>query len=131
MYGDTDDDLVLPGDAGGAGNALETDATTIVDMNAAKYSYARYRMTKYEQALVRPTLQTLVSVPLTFKDGANQQIAPLRAVLNVDSDDYLFKAFKRDPVKHELERVAFSVLREWSRMVGDREREGSAGHDGE
>jgi len=40
--------------------ALSSGKIVATDLNEAKYGYSRYKMTKYQQALVRQSMQALV-----------------------------------------------------------------------
>lgn len=123
METDMDDDLALDREGGNAGLALRRDRSTTVDMRVARDSYTGYRMTKYDQALVRPTLQSLHSVPISGASVSSKlQIdVPIEAVLNFDSDDALVEAFKRDAVAEALERAGHRLVEAWRVFaVGDR-----------
>jgi predicted acylesterase/phospholipase RssA/FMN phosphatase YigB (HAD superfamily) len=85
---DPDDRMDLPITAGGAGQCFTSRKPIIVDLYRAKREYPRFRMSKYEQALVRSSLRSLLSVPIfdpqSRGDPANR---PVMGVLNLDSDD--------------------------------------------
>jgi hypothetical protein len=78
----------LPIEAGGAGQCFTNRNPIIVDLYRAKREYPRFRMSKYEQALVRSSLRSLLSVPIfrpqSKGDPADRSVM---GVLNFDSDD--------------------------------------------
>jgi len=85
---DPDDRMDLPLEAGGAGQCFATRNPIAVDLYRAKREYSNFRMSKYEQALVRSTLRSLLSVPIFDPRSDSQSTGPsVMGVLNVDSDD--------------------------------------------
>jgi predicted acylesterase/phospholipase RssA/FMN phosphatase YigB (HAD superfamily) len=85
---DPDDRMDLRLEAGGAGQCFTSGRPIIVDLYRAKREYPRFKMSKYEQALVRSTLRSLLSVPI-FDPRSSIEVADRRVigVLNLDSDD--------------------------------------------
>lgn len=85
---DPDDRMELSLDAGGAGQCFAERAPILVDLYRARREFSSFRMSKYEQALVRSSLKTLLSVPI-FDMRADGDLSerPLIGVLNFDSDD--------------------------------------------
>lgn len=85
---DPDDRMDLPIEAGGAGQCFTGRKPVIVDLQRAKREYPSFRMSKYEQALVRSSLRSLLSVPI-FDPKSNDSITDrvVIGVLNIDSDD--------------------------------------------
>jgi hypothetical protein len=85
---DPDDRMDLPLEAGGAGQCFMSRKPIIVDLERAKREYSTFQMSKYEQALVRSSLRSLLSVPIfdprSDGDPANRSVM---GVLNFDSDD--------------------------------------------
>jgi predicted acylesterase/phospholipase RssA/FMN phosphatase YigB (HAD superfamily) len=85
---DPDDMMDLPLTAGGAGRCFTSRKPILVDLHRARREYPIFKMSKYEQALVRPTLRSLLSVPIfdarTKGEPLNREVA---GVLNIDSDD--------------------------------------------
>jgi predicted acylesterase/phospholipase RssA/FMN phosphatase YigB (HAD superfamily) len=85
---DPDDRMDLPIEAGGAGQCFTNRKPIIVDLYRAKREYPRFRMSKYEQALVRSSLRSLLSVPIFHPeprgDPADRRVM---GTLNFDSDD--------------------------------------------
>src|SRR5665213_2367503 len=88
MEFDSDDRMDLPLDAGGAGQCFTSRKPIVVDLYRAKREFPRFKMSKYEQALVRTSLRSLLSVPI-FLPQAGRDLAdgPVVGVLNFDSDD--------------------------------------------
>ena len=77
---DTDDQLEFNTDAGVAGECLRTGRLMSVDMDQAKVEFeSRWKLSKYQQALVRKDLKSLICVPILAEDGS-----PM-AVLSLDS----------------------------------------------
>jgi NTE family protein len=85
---DPDDRMDLPIEAGGAGRCFTNRKPQIVDLQRAKREYPSFRMSKYEQALVRSSLRSLLSVPI-FDPRSTGDIErrSVMGVLNIDSDD--------------------------------------------
>jgi predicted acylesterase/phospholipase RssA/FMN phosphatase YigB (HAD superfamily) len=94
---DTDDELKFPLDAGGVGRAYRQREPEIVDLERAKRDYPTYNMSKYHQALVRQSLNSLLCVPLFDPRGGQMDIGAreMIGVLNFDSDDNLLDDFAR------------------------------------
>ena len=79
----------------------------VCDLVDAKQTFqSAYKMTKYQQALVRPELKSLLSVPIFDQNKYDQTRPktgnPLVGVLNFDSDDNLLADF----AKPEVQRAA-------------------------
>ena len=104
MQDDADDQLEFCIDAGAAGCCWQTRDIVPCDLNEAKVNFAtRYKMTKYQQALVRPSLQSLMCTPVFDKKnhttvGPNST-SPLIAVLSFDSDENLLREFCQEVVQ--------------------------------
>lgn len=99
MEDDFDDRLILGLEEGAIGRCWQSkDETVLVNMKeAAKTFETEWRMTKYQQRLVRSTLETLVSIPvfepeILDKRGLNGEDMKL-AVLSIDSDEDLENDF--------------------------------------
>jgi NTE family protein len=85
---DSDDRMNLPIEAGGAGRCFTGRKPLIVDLERAKREYPSFRMSKYEQALVRSSLRSLLSVPIfNPKSRDDLENRSVIGVLNIDSDD--------------------------------------------
>jgi NTE family protein len=85
---DSDDRMDLPLDAGGAGHCYTAKKPRLVDLDRAKREFSSFKMTKYQQALVRSSLRSLLSVPLFMPGWAGDDSQrPVIGVLNFDSDD--------------------------------------------
>ena len=74
-----------------------------------------YKMTKYQQALVRRELKSLLSVPIFnhlefLSERANIE-NPLIGVLNFDSDADLLKSFAKQAVQQEAVECAKTLSR--------------------
>lgn len=112
MSGDNDDDLELPLTSGATGIALKEREVMLTDMTDARYGYQEFRMTKYQQALVRPSLKTLISIPLIDGDE------PV-GVLSFDSDDDLLPCFQEnDQLLEYMEKIGIAVLAMWKSVAG-------------
>jgi predicted acylesterase/phospholipase RssA/FMN phosphatase YigB (HAD superfamily) len=85
---DADDRMELSLEAGGAGQCYTGRNTIIVDLLRAKREYPSFQMSKYEQALVRPSLRSLLSVPIFDPQSRGSlENRKVIGVLNIDSDD--------------------------------------------
>lgn len=114
MDGDADDDLVLDKNSGAAGIALRKRRAVVADMQEAQLRFSEYyQMTKYQQAMVRPTLKALISVPMLPRVPREDGVPPVRAVVNFDSDDLLVDAFKERNVLEEFYQIAAELLEAW------------------
>ena len=88
MEFDPDDRMDLPIEAGGAGRCFASRKQVIVDLQRAKREYPRFFMSKYDQALVRSTLRSLLCVPIFDpRTSGDPERRHLMGVLNIDSDD--------------------------------------------
>jgi NTE family protein len=88
MEFDSDDRMDLPIEAGGAGQCYTRRKPVIVDLQRAKREYPHFRMSKYEQALVRSSLRSLLSVPIfNPRSKGDVESRSVMGVLNIDSDD--------------------------------------------
>lgn len=120
MDGDADDDLALDEKSGAAGIALLRGSAVVADMEEAQLRFSEYyRMTKYQQALVRPTLKALVSVPMSGEvlNGDASRAPPVHAVVNFDSDDPLVNAFAEPKVRNSLYRTTDKMLKAWGTLA--------------
>lgn len=89
MDNDADDRLEFEIGSGASGSCWEQQRPVVCDLNAAKATFAsQWKMNKYQQALVRRELNSLLCVPIF--DPSTAQII---AVLNFDSDDNLLAEF--------------------------------------
>lgn len=105
MEPDADDQLELSIDGGAAGFCWQHHRYFICDLVDARVSYAtKYKMTKYQQALVRRDLKSLVCIPVfdrkKYTDPKNNENNPLIAILSFDSDEELSVEFARDDVRN-------------------------------
>lgn len=113
MQGDADDDLVLDQNNPGAPTAFNDRDITYVDVTSAKTDL---RMTKYERALLRPTLAALIAVPIfdslaRWESETNHRQEPV-GVLCLDSDMSLHEEFANvDFIRTLIERsISFAPL---------------------
>jgi hypothetical protein len=91
MESDADDRLELELDSSASGECWRKHTIVILDIG----SYLAQRLpvpglSKYQQALIRPTLSTIMSIPIfdprRFVAGRNAIDNPLSGILNFDSD---------------------------------------------
>lgn len=80
----------------------------ICDLVDARTTFAtKYKMSKYQQAMVRPSLRSLLCVPIfdaELHDKGKPDVQnPLVGVLNFDSDDVLLAEFSSQPVRDRAE----------------------------
>lgn len=130
MEEDSDDQLELDLGSGGAGKCWQERRNIFVDMAVARNNYRTdYSMTKYQQALVRPSLKGLLCLPI-LADERNVQsnaqpgnVEPLLGVLCLDTDDAAVRdIFERICPKNIFD-PRMKVIRDkalWcARIVGD------------
>jgi predicted acylesterase/phospholipase RssA/FMN phosphatase YigB (HAD superfamily) len=92
---DSDDFMDFPDDAGAVARCYKERATQLVDLDRARRGFADYNMSKYNQALVRQSLKSLMTVPMFNPRGGDVTKRPLIGVLNFDSDDASLEDFAR------------------------------------
>jgi predicted acylesterase/phospholipase RssA/FMN phosphatase YigB (HAD superfamily) len=92
---DADDFMDFPDDAGAVARCHKERKTQLVDLERAKRGFADYNMSKYNQALVRQSLKSLMTVPIFDPRGGDVAKRPLLGVLNFDSDDAVLEDFAR------------------------------------
>jgi len=92
---DTDDFMDFPDDAGAVARCYRERKTQLVDLERARRGFADYNMSKYNQALVRQSLKSLMTIPMFDPRGGDVAKRPLLGVLNFDSDDALLEDFAR------------------------------------
>ena len=119
MENDPDRDLELGIDSGAAGRCWQTRGPVICDLANARATFAtQWRMTERQQARVRPSLRSLLSVPIlvpTDKNLCPQDRLPI-GVLSFDSDHDLRRDFHGGPVQKAAAECA-AVVSAW---LGDR-----------
>lgn len=103
MGDDPDDRLELDWEGGASGRCLQKHQPVICDLVDAKKSYQdKWKMNKYQQALVRKSLKSLLSVPIfdytKYDRSKSEKQNPVVGVLNFDSDKDLLRDFARDQV---------------------------------
>lgn len=111
MDDDTDDRLELPQDGGASGLCWRTHDFVLCDLLEAKKTFGpTWCMTKYQQALVRRSLRSLLSVPIfdhtRFDSSKSEVDNPLLGVLNFDSDEDLIKEFGRPKIQQTAATAA-------------------------
>ena len=88
MTNDADDQMELDMEAGGAGQCWRERKLIFVDMVTARHNFAStYHMTKYQQALVRPSLKALLCIPIFAEDETAGTSTELVGLLCLDTDD--------------------------------------------
>jgi NTE family protein len=102
MENDSDDRLVIESGCGAAGECYSRGKPVICDLvKAAKTFKTKWKLNKYQQAMIRGTLKSLISLPLfNPKDGS------VIAVLSFDSDDDILDTLK----EIETELLEFSPI---------------------
>lgn len=98
METDMDDRLVLGLEEGAIGRCWQQQDNVLVDMADARETFAtKWKMTKYQQALVRSDLKTLISIPIFEWEGldtvALNKENEMLAVLSIDSNEDLLEEF--------------------------------------
>lgn len=100
MENDTDDCFLIKKDSGAAGICYGKKRAIICDLvEAAKTYKDQWKLNKYQQALVRKTLKSLISIPI-FEPSKNNVIA----VLSFDSDDDILNEL--EIVRLKLEKLS-------------------------
>jgi len=104
MDDDADDRLEFSLDAGATGLCWQTHDFVVCDLIDAKATFqSKYKMSKYQQALVRSELKSLLSVPIFDQGKFSSEKAkidnPLIGVLNFDSDENLMQVFAKLPIQ--------------------------------
>ena len=113
---DADDRLEFSMDAGSSGLCWQTHDFVVCDLVDAKATFqSKYKMTKYQQALVRRELRSLLSVPIFDQDQFSERKAkteiPLIGVLNFDSDENLLEDFTKVPIQQTAAECAKHMWR--------------------
>jgi hypothetical protein len=119
MEQDADDRLEFDREGGACGTCWKSHDFVIADLAEARARFTElYRMTKYQQALVRPSLLSLLCVPIfnpkTYDKNRPDIENPLIGVLSFDSDDLLLAEFSSESVRTraaDASRLLANVLR--------------------
>jgi NTE family protein len=104
MNKDADDKMEFGLDVGAAGRCWQTHSPVVVDLQAAKGVFdSEWKLNKYQQALIRPTLRCLLSMPIfdgrKFDKSKQAVENPLLGVLTIDSDEDLVREFAKVEVQ--------------------------------
>lgn len=104
MDNDADDRLEFDSGVGASGRCWQTHDFLVSDLTEAQLVFeAERNMNKYQQALIRSSLKSLLSVPIfdpaQFDSSRNKVDNPLLGVLNLDSDEDLLEEFGRVEVQ--------------------------------
>lgn len=105
---------------GGVGRCWETANTQVVDLEDTKRTYTEYKMSKYEQALVRPALRSLLCVPIFHPADKGQPRPKTRrlGILNFDSDERsALSVFKDRDVQSWAESKARILATAWAGLT--------------
>lgn len=130
MESDTDDALefrVIQKDAtgntvpsGACGKCWTTSSLVICDLTKAKLDYEDvWKMNKYQQALVRKDLKSLLCVPIfnpRWREGQDPTSERLIGILNFDSPEDLLSSFSL----FETEPEKAAMLDQLSQQIGER-----------
>lgn len=121
MEMDADQNLVLRINEGAIGRCWQTHRMVAVDMEQAKETFAsEWQMSKTQQALVRPALKSLLSIPIfepkTFDNLKPWEQNEVFAILTLDSDEDLFKVFAA--IENEQEPRLRQLLVDFSFQIG-------------
>lgn len=111
MDEDTDDRLEFGIGTGACGECWKIHDFVICDLTDAKKTFqTRWRMDKYQQALVRPSLQSLLCIPIFDLDKFDRVKAnvenPIIGVLSLDSDADLIDDFGDTEVRKQATECA-------------------------
>lgn len=89
MDQDSDDRLIIEVGSGAAGLCFQTGRPVICDLEKARIVFeSEWKLNKYQQALVRKDLKSLISLPIRLKEDS-----PVIAVLSFDSTNDLLEEF--------------------------------------
>jgi NTE family protein len=118
MDDDADDRLEFKNDEGACGICWQTHKAKTADLEAARKDrrYENdYHMKKYQQALVRPSLKSLLSVPIFHPDryDANKpdESNEVIGIMNLDSDEDLYTRFQDGEIQKVAAQEAKNVAR--------------------
>lgn len=109
---DTDDRMVFSPDCGGIGRCWKRREPLVFDLDKAKQVFrTEYRMTKYEQAMVRQDLRSLLCVPIFNLQPSERK--DLVGILCFDSKDDLLSSMRLllEDSNHS------AVLANWAKVV--------------
>ncbi|NWH08310.1 MAG: patatin-like phospholipase family protein [Alphaproteobacteria bacterium] len=117
MEEDGDDRLLIRQGSGGPGLAFTNRDIVLTDMQVAlARAGSHFALDKYLCALIRPSLRTLLSLPLFADDGQWALAPPARsapiAVLNIDSDEDLLAPFADPSMAEPLAAIAQFTARQ-------------------
>lgn len=120
MDNDPDDQLEFDIGSGACGQCYQLHQSVICDLEDAKRTFrAAWKMNKYQQAMVRQCLKSLLCVPIFNLNKYNPSLAnldnPLLGVLSFDSDHDLLVPFGRTEIESEAMKMAAFVGRELTR----------------
>ena len=93
---DADEHIEFPEGAGAVGRCYQRREPILVDLEMAKLGFQDYEMKRVHQALVRPTLCSLLLCVRCLTRAEKHAISPreeMIGVLNFDSDDKVLDAF--------------------------------------
>lgn len=97
MENDADDQLEFELGGGACGECWERQDIVVCDLNAAKNTYnSSWKMNKYQQALVRTDLKSLLCVPIFIFDTNTPDNLQIVGVLNFDSMEDLRIEFENE-----------------------------------
>jgi NTE family protein len=126
MAGDADDRLELDLQCGGTGKCWQTHRPVAVNVGQLRQQPAdETGLSKYQWALVRPTLNAILSVPVfdsrkydEMKDYPDEH-KPLLGVLNFDSDDACILHFESSQAVTAAQEAAAMVALALAQKIGD------------
>jgi GAF domain-containing protein len=111
MDNDPDRGLEFPNGSGAAGQCWQTQRPVVCDLADARQTFrTKWKMTDVQQLRVRPTLRSLLSVPILARAGAesmpHNSARRLLGVLSFDSDEDLLAEFRRADVQQAATECA-------------------------
>jgi NTE family protein len=126
MEGDADDRLELELDCGGCGECWRSHRPVVVNVKELRQTpVEKTGLTKYQWALVRPTLNAILSVPV-FDSRKYDEMTdlpdehkPLSGVLNFDSDDASIWSFGSSQALAAAQEAAAMVALAIAQKMGD------------
>jgi NTE family protein len=115
MQSDTDDRLLLRQDQTGAGQAFGRKQTFMTDIRTIRRAGVIPGLSKYDSAMVRHDLVSLISIPIFRSDNDWTRPHDLRGVprgvLNFDSSEDILQSFNNAAVQHFMIEASIVIGR--------------------
>lgn len=110
MNKDSDDRMEFGLDVGAVGQCWQSHLAVVADLGEKSAVHSLWKLSKYQLALIRPTLKSVLSVPIfdlrKFDNSKPAVENPMLGVLSVDSDEDLLAEFAKENVQQALADAA-------------------------